>query len=138
MKLTRILFAFIIGMMMFTNAAFSSDIEKNQKTELVKEFTLVPQSVYDYHVAPVLTGVASEKVSEVKSFTLLASHVTYLAIITDVGWRSSQGKFAVIQNKEKLRENSKNDLKFYKNSNFNRIRENPFAVNHSYSFKRYC
>ena len=29
MKLTRVLFAFIIGMMLFTNASFSSDIEKS-------------------------------------------------------------------------------------------------------------
>ena len=140
MKSIRSFILIAIGMIALTATAHTAKLEQKQKAELVKGFTteINAVSVNDYQVAPVLTDVAKANDIDVLQFKNVTDPGTYLAIITDVGWRSSKQRFTNIPYKEKLLGNSKNDLKFCKNQKQNRIRENPFAVNQSFIFKRYC
>ena len=142
MKQFRSLFMLVIGMMAFTATATTHVPEQKQKPELVKEFTFQANTVSvenDYQVASVLMDVTAEPSDmNVVQFENVTESYNHLAIVADVGWRNSKQRFSNIQNKEKVLQNYKNDLKLTKIIKQNRIRENSFAVNHSFQFKRYC
>jgi hypothetical protein len=141
MKSIRSLFMLVIGMMAFTATAHTAKLEQKQKTEYLAEVSSQAYDVCvkDYQVVSVLTDVTAEPNDiKVVQFKNVTESFNYLAIVADVGWRKSKQRFSNIQNKEKVFPGSKNDLKFTKIPLSNRIRENQFAVNQSFKFKRYC
>lgn len=142
MKSIRSLFMLVIGMMAFTATATTHVPEQKQKPELVKEFTFQANAVSvenDYQVASVLMDVTAEPNDiNVVQFKNLTESYNHLAIVADVGWRNSKQRFTNIPYKEKLLDSNNQKVIFYNYRVAKRIQKNPFAVNQSFQFKRYC
>ena len=141
MKIRLLLSIMLIWMISMTAFATTSKLEQKSKPTITLDQKVYVDVVNVETIDFVLNKINVNSKSEANAYFITkieSEPITYLAIITDVGWRSSKQRFTNIPYKEKLLGNSKNDLKFYKNQKQNRIRENPFAVNQSFIFKRYC
>jgi len=112
MKQARILILGVIGMIAFTaTATTTAKLEEKQKTVLNYESSFTIESV---SVVNDFEFVAADAVQIFQGYALPIKTnndlKVPLAIVSDVGWRSSAIKYTTIHYKEKLLENY--DLKF--------------------------
>lgn len=139
MKSIRMFSLIAIGMMVFTvTGATHSNREQKQKPEYVTGFSsqMYDVCVNDYQVASVLMDVtAKPNDNNVVQFKNVIDPVTYLAIITDVGWSTYKQRY--IQYKEKLKDSYNRKDKAYSYKSVLRTRDNPFLDNQGFSFKPY-
>ncbi len=107
MKSIRSLIMIAICMIVFTSTAVTAKTEQKSQCEFVKDISPVATAVFtanDYSVVSVYADATIKTEFKVKSFEQ-NEPITYLAIITDVGWRSSNRLFNKIIYREKLQEN---------------------------------
>jgi hypothetical protein len=137
MKLRTLLSIMLIGMVSLTAFATTSKLERKQKAELVKEFAFQDISVnVENRVVSVLMDAKEVNDIYVMQFKTVTEMYYHLAIVADVGWYSPKQRFTDTAYKEKVLQDFKNDLKLTKTSKQNQIRNNPFAENQSFKFKR--
>jgi hypothetical protein len=137
MKFRTLLSIMLIGMVSLTAFATTSKLEQKQKAELVKEFTFQASTVnVENKIVSVLMDVKEVNEIYVMQFKNVTEMYYHLAIVADVGWYSLKQRFTDIAYKEKVLQDFKNDLKLNKTSKQNQIRDNPFAENQSFKFKR--
>lgn len=99
-------------MISLTATATTAKLEQKQKPELVKEFTLQTKTVNvenELH-AVIFQDVAYFQESNEPVLKTSNDHVTSFAIVSDVGWKSSERKFIQIPYTEKLLENYNKDF----------------------------
>ena len=107
MKAIRSLFMIAIGMMVFTATATTAKLEQKQKSELVKQVTAPTNAVVvnEFQAVSIKTDVAKSNDINVVQLETVTYPVNYLAIVTDVGWRSLRQLNKNIPYTEKLLEN---------------------------------
>ena len=107
MKSIRSLIMIAICMIVFTSPAVTAKTEQKSQCEFVKDISPVATAVFtanDYNLVSVFADATIKTEFKVKSFEP-KEPLTCLAIITDVGWRSSNQLFNKIFYREKLKEN---------------------------------
>lgn len=112
MKLRHVLSIILIGMISLTATATTAKLEQKQNPELVKEFTIQTKTVNVENElqAVIFQDVAYFQESNEPVLKTSNDHVTSFAIVSDVGWKSSERKFIQIPYTEKLLENYNKDF----------------------------
>jgi hypothetical protein len=124
MKNIRSVFILLIGMISLTAFATTSKLDQKPTAALTTDHSVCIEAVnvdYNFEVVsvPIETAFSSEFIfSNFNQKTFIPS----LAIITDVGWRTSKRCFKEIPFTEKLLENYNLNFKTDKTSSCNRIR----------------
>ena len=107
MKQLKGLFMLLIGMISFTAMAGTPLTEQKQKIEIEKDFQVlsIVDNVLSFELVSVDPGVICLQSNEAQILRIVIQPHNTLAIITDVGWKSSKQALIETPYAEKLLEN---------------------------------